>query len=406
MERSIVEPFDRITRDADRMILLVAALLGGVLVVPDASGFDPASLVIPPDAPELARNPALRGRLEASAHAYFRGIGQRFMKLVCERFPERVAALPTVTLHGDAHLEQYAVTDHGRGLTDFDDSTTGSALVDLARFATSIQLAARERGFSGDAFATAAFLRGYSRGIEEPRAVAAEPALARELRSGFERDRLASLARAEALMTELPPDDMPTPPTLQRVAALLANEARRPASFFRVKKIGTLAIGIGSAADERYLFRIEGGSPRPEDDVILEVKEVRVLPELSCLQENPGSTRILVAQATLAYEPFSYVGALDLDGRHFWFHAWPDNYAELRIRSLSTPQSLQEVAYDVGVQLGRGHVKHKRKQDERRLQRALLAGLPVCDLVNLSATLADATEEAWRRFRQAAPGGR
>ena len=60
----------------------------------------------------------------------------------------------------------------------------------------------------------------------------------------------------------------------------------------------------------------------------------------------------------------------------------------------------------VGVQLGRGHVKQKRKQDERRLQRALLAGLPVCDLVNLSATLADATEEAWRRFRQAGPGGR
>ena len=104
------------------------------------------------------------------------------------------------------------------------------------------------------------------------------PALARELRSGFERDRLAALARAEALMTELPPEDMPTPSTLQRVAALLANEARRPASFFRVKKIGTLSIGIGSAADERYLFRIEGGSPRPEDDVILEVKEVRSEP--------------------------------------------------------------------------------------------------------------------------------
>ncbi|HJS56880.1 MAG TPA: DUF2252 family protein [Vicinamibacteria bacterium] len=383
------------------MLHLAAALLGGVLLVPDAPGVDPAPLVIPPDAPELARNPALRGRLAASPHAYFRGIGPRFTSLLCERFGERAAALPTVTLHGDAHLEQYAVTDHGRGLTDFDDSTTGSALVDLARFATSIQLAARERGFSGDAFAIAAFLRGYDRGLEEPRAVAAEPAIARELRRGFQRDRLASLARAEALMTELPPDDRPTVPTLERIAALLANEARRPAYFFRVKKIGTLGIGIGSAADERYLFRIEGGSSKENDDVILELKEVRVLPTLSCLQEGLGPTRIIVAQATLAYEPFSYVGALSLEGRHYWFHAWPDNYAELRISALPSPQALQEVAYDVGVQLGRGHVRQKRKEDERRLQRELRAGLPVCDLGNLSAALADATEEAWRRFRRA-----
>ena len=386
------------------MILLAMAVAGGALLAGDAPAVDPAPLGIPQDAPELTRNPALRGRLAASPHAYFRGIGPRFMTLLCERFGERLAAMPAVTLHGDAHLEQYAVTDHGRGLTDFDDSTTGSALIDLARFATSIQLAVRERGFSGAESMIATFLRGYARGLDDPRSVAPEPTIARELRRSFDRDRLACLARAESLMTPFPPDKTPEPATLQRVSALLAAAAGRPASFFHVKKLGTLGIGIGSAADERYLLRIEGPSPKDKDDVILELKEVRRLPELSCLRGELGPTRILVAQATLAYEPFSYVGILIDEGQlghHFWFHAWPDNYTELRVGSVPSSQALQEVVYDVGVQLGRGHARQKRSDDSRRVRKALKGVLPTLDLVALSAALADATEAAWRRFREA-----
>jgi hypothetical protein len=368
---------------------------------------DPAPLVIPADAPELAANPALRGRLSANPHAYFRGIGPRFEALLCERFPQEAAAFPTVTLHGDAHLEQYAVTDRGRGLTDFDDSTTGSALIDLARFATSIDLALRERHFPDDGTAVGAFLRGYALALDQPGSVAPEPTLARELRRGFTADRHASLARAEALLTPMPPEQTPPAATLQRASTLLAQAAHRDASFFRIKKVGSIKMGIGSAADERYLLRIEGASAVDHDDVMLELKEVRRLPELSCLHGEQGGTRILVAQATLAYQAFSYVGTLALESpaglRHYWFHAWPDNYAELRIAALPSPQALQDVAFDVGVQLGRGHARQKRSRDTRRLREQLKAALPGLDLSALSAALADATEEAWRRFRAQRP---
>ncbi|HET7293362.1 MAG TPA: DUF2252 family protein [Vicinamibacteria bacterium] len=369
----------------------------------EAAALDPAPLVIPANAPELQRNRALRERLEASPHSYFRGIGPRFMTLLCERYAERVAGLPSVILHGDAHLEQYAVTDHGRGLTDFDDSTEGSALIDLARFATSVQLAVRERAFTEGSSLIATFLRGYARALENPRGVAPEPALVRELRRGFEHDRLACLTRAEALMTPFPPDKAPSPETLERVASVLAVAAGRPVSFFRVKKLGTLGIGIGSAADERYLLRIDGPSSKEKDDVILELKEVRSLPEISCLRGEQGPTRITVAQATLAYEPFSYVGYLEDKerlGRGFWFHAWPDNYVELRVASVPSSQALQEIVYDVGVQLGRGHARPRKRSDAGTVRKALAAALPKLDLVGLSAELADASEEAWRRFRQ------
>jgi hypothetical protein len=363
----------------------------------------PAPLLMPADAPELAANPALRGRLSATPHAYFRGINARFTGVVCERYAREAAAFPAVTLHGDAHLEQYAVTGHGRGLADFDDATTGSALVDLARFATSLALAARERGFPDEGSAVGSFVRGYAQALQQPQGVGPEPALARELRRPFDGDRRASLARAEALMRPLPPGTEPPPAKRQRASAVLADAARRPESFFRIKKLGSLAMGIGSGADERYLMRIEGPSPGDADDVMLELKEVRRLPELPCLRAEPGGTRILVAQASLAYEAFSYVGTLALDSpagpRHYWFHAWPDDYAELRIASLRTPQDLAEIAFDVGVQLGRGHARRKHSSESRRLRAQLQAALSTVDLAGLAGGLADATREAWSRFR-------
>jgi hypothetical protein len=381
-----------------------------VFALAAAGAVDPAPLVVPADAPELAANPALRGRLEASPHAYFRGIGARFAGVLCDRFARDAAAFPSVTLHGDAHLEQYAVTGPGRGLTDFDDATTGSALVDLARFAASVELAVRDRGFPDDGSALAAFLRGYAQALKQPKSVGPEPTLARELRRAFDGDRRASLARAESLMKPLPPGQEPPTGKLQRASQMLADAAHRPESFFRIKKLGSLTLGIGSAADERYLMRIEGPSSADADDVMLELKEVRRLPELACLRAEPGGTRILVAQASLAYEAFSYVGTLALDSpagpRHYWFHAWPDDYAELRIASLRAPQELAEITFDVGVQLGRGHARQKHSSDSRRLRAQLATGLSAVDLRGMSRALADATEEAWRRFRASDPAGR
>jgi hypothetical protein len=304
-----------------------------------------------------------------------------------------------VTLHGDAHLEQYAVTDRGRGLTDFDDASVGPAVLDLARFATTIRLALHERSWGEAEALVSTFLEGYASALREPRTEAPLPALARRLAKGFDHDRLACLARAEALMQELPAGSAPNPITLDKAAHLLSEAADKPLSFFSVKRVGALRLGIGSAADEKYLFRIEGPSPSPADDVILEIKEVRTLPTLGCIRSEEGPTRIMVGQSRLAYEPFQYVGALNLEGRHFWFHAWPDNYAELDIRKTpESPAELREVVYDVGVQLGRGHPKGVKGEAAKRLRRALIEALRGSRIQTLSASLADATEAAWRTF--------
>jgi hypothetical protein len=96
-----------------------------------------AALRVSPEAPELKARPALVGQLHDTPHNYFRFVNRPFSGAVCGLFDDVRGSLPEVNLHGDAHVEQYAVTSLGRGLTDFDDSGRGPYVVDLVRFGVS-----------------------------------------------------------------------------------------------------------------------------------------------------------------------------------------------------------------------------------------------------------------------------
>jgi hypothetical protein len=206
------------------------------------------------------------------------------------------------------------------------------------------------------------------------------------------------MARAEALMEELPPAVAPNEETLGRTARLLAQVSGRPEAFFKVKRVGALRIGIGSAADEKYLLRVEGDTRTSQDDVILEIKEVHPTPAGRCVRSEPGPDRILLGSSRLAYQAFDYAGGITLEGRSFWFHAWPDNYVELDVRrDLLSPAELEEIARDVGFQLGRGHPK--AHDDSKQVRALLLAQLSPEHVMGLSALMAEATAEAWQRYR-------
>jgi hypothetical protein len=363
-----------------------------------------AELDVTPDIARLAENPALRARLLASPHGYFRFINIPFMEAVCRRVRAESNALPTVTLHGDAHVEQYAVTELGRGLTDFDDSASGPATLDLARFGVSIRLAAHQRGWMDRAEPIfAAFLRGYRMALTDPRAEAPEPAWVRRAQGGFDKNPLTCLARAEALMEILPEHRGQLDETSKAMALeMLTRNSQLPRSFFNLKKAGTLRIGIGSALAAKYLVRVEGPTPRDDDDVILEVKEVQDLEGVSCLRSTPGPSRIMVGQARIAYQPFYLPGVLRYGGRTFWIHAWPLNYTELDItKGPSSPQELEEVAFDAGVQLGRGHPNESLKSEAAHLRKILLKRLSEDRLQRMVAELAVETIAAWERFSAA-----
>ena len=377
------------------------------------TGQEPAaSLAVSLDAYDFSKQPGLRERILASPYGYFRFINRPFAQAVCRRFARDLEVMALVNLHGDAHLENYSVTERQRGLADFDDAAAGPAVLDLVRFGVSLRLASRALGIAERADAVlAAFLEGYRSGLRDGDAVPPEPALATRLRADFAKGRRELLARAEALMQ---PIEM-SRRDFERASQQYRRQMREahpelPAGFFDIKSLGALTLGIGSAFREKYLLRVEGATGAPEDDVILEAKAIRDLIGVDCIQRpRKAITRVAVAQARLSFVLPRYVGYVVLHPylgferrEKFWVFAWDDHYAELSVpRSFRTPKDLFEVARDAGVQLGRGHPKGIADPYEAELRRALLSSVAHFE-ADITAAVRDLTREtiaAWDSVR-------
>jgi Ser/Thr protein kinase RdoA (MazF antagonist) len=81
---------------------------------------------------------ALIDKIGASAFRYFRAMAEPSKHRTCEAFRDLRWRLPSGAVHGDAHLEQFVVTDDDFGLADFDNAGYGPAIVDVVRYASSL----------------------------------------------------------------------------------------------------------------------------------------------------------------------------------------------------------------------------------------------------------------------------
>ena len=371
------------------------------------------SLTISSDSDELVQNPELLERLLEDPYGYFRYINTPFAESVCVRFQGHLGEIPNVNLHGDAHLENYAITGRGRGLTDFDDATIGPMVLDLVRFGVSIHLACEANGWDDKAEEIVdSFLSSYRAALKDPGLTIPPSELVARIRTRFTTDRESLLRERQKLMKPLgrPLEDF-MPGYEQYLDQMKAQHPDLPQYFFDIKKAGRLKMGIGSALDEKYLVEVEGATKANEDDLILEAKEeARGLRGISCIllsKKNP--MRPIVMQARLAYIPYRYTGFIfaarkeaAARGKTFWVHEWYDNYHELSIRtSFQTPKDIHGIAADVGVQLGLGHPRHISDTDTSGL-RTTLASILERLREEIEQTIFDFTEQtiaAWQQFK-------
>lgn len=353
---------------------------------------------------DLAASPQLLARLRGSAHGYFRFVNVPFSQSVCERFQDTVQDLPAVNLHGDAHVEQYAVTSLGRGLTDFDDSSTGPFVIDLMRFGVSLRLAARAHGWERQEDAALdAFFRGYRAALDDPAFVAPEPALVARLHATFTGDHALHLREAERLMeSHTDTSSLLRLAAAEYVSGLLAAHPELPRDFFEIKKSGVLHIGIGSALDRKFLARIEGPTQADDDDVLLEAKEVKDISMIGCVNAPPGAGRVLAGHSRIANQPFRFAGFLRAEGVTLWVHAWPDDYVEVTIGTFESPRELVELALDGGAQLGRGAPRALPGGIDGSLQKEIRASLDRHEgqIRKEIRAFTTATVDAWQRFRR------
>jgi len=317
-------------------------------------------------------------RLRADPFTYFRFINRAWTARVCAAFAD-VTDPTIVRLHGDAHVEQFAVTNGAWGLDDFDDSTRGPAYVDIVRFLGSIDLATRQRGWTRDRDALwTRFIEGYRRGLSEPDYHPPEPGIVGHLRQLAPSTRSSYLAWGEQQMQ--PMDASRLKSVVAGMAALdgLVRRERSdlPPGYFSVIRAGWLRIGVGSATARKVLVRVQGPTTDPEDDELLEAKEVANLDGLACLEDSTTRQAVRVIDGTrqlgrlkhdiLAIGPTLLIFAAADRAEHWldwWVSSWDPSYREVHLDDLRSVEDLADIAFDSGAQLGAGKVISIRKQD-------------------------------------------
>jgi len=362
-------------------------------------------------------SPELVERLRTDAFAYFRFINHPWTARVCEVFADEIRTLPTVRLHGDAHIGQFALTDDAWGLDDFDDAARGPAVVDIVRMLGSIELASRLRGWGGErSMLFDRFFHGYHRGLSQPGYRPPQPAIVGVLRRAGSRSREAFLAWGDALMEPLTDDESRVLIAAVEIFSRLMHREQPDLApeYLRVVRAGWLHLGIGSALQRKVLIRLQGPSADPSDDELIEAKELESLGGLTCLEHSPSqpTLRVIAAARYLGRMkhsilaagpefviPEQFIGPQQL--RDWWIRSWDPSYREVQLSDLRSVKDLAEIAFDAGLQLGGGELRDDAGSQPADRKQAL-ASITRLEkrLRTETVTLVDQLFVDWRRFAE------
>ena len=360
--------------------------------------------------------PELIERLRADPYNYFRFVNRTWIARVCDDLGSDLRDLPVVRLHGDAHVEQFAIAQDAWGLDDFDDSARGPAAIDIVRFLGSIDLVARRRSWEKDRDRLFdRFVEGYKRGLTEPQYLPPPPDVVRRLRTQTPPTRAAFLAWGETRMKPL------ADVTMKAVVAAIEAFARvvlreRPGltpEYFRVVRAGWLQSGVGSAVNPKIMVRVQGPSDDPTDDELLELKKIEDLLGLGCLKTPMVQPTLRIIDGSkqlgrlkydiLAAGPELVVPEVMARGERlqdWWIRNLDPSYRQVRVTDLRSVADLAAIAYDAGVQLGGGRLQDKTvllSSDDRQQILSATGGLEK-RYRREATTLVDDLLRGWREL--------
>lgn len=350
-------------------------------------------------------------RLETSALRYSRMLAGQFEARTCWAFRDVRWHLPVVAVHGDAHVEQFVVTNNSHGVEDFDKAGYGPAVVDLVRYAASIDLACREASFPCDAKkAIDSYFSAYRASLDKQPDRSHAPAVVERLRKKAPQRRAAWLEWVDAQMGPLSPAHEVFARKGWKTFADLQSAVvpERPAEFYEIVRFGELRMGVGSALERKILVRIRGPSADPNDDVVLEARAGEAPGASGCVWRpaHGGSLHVLTFMALLGPrmpEVFGYVELNDKpDERPFWVQSWHPGYVEVTLGDIQSQRELEELAVDAARQLA-GHFWTRFVDPLRGYQRyAQLSAFDVTRerAVALASQLAGEVVVEWNQFRK------
>jgi hypothetical protein len=180
----------------------------------------------------------------------------------------------------------------------------------------------------------------------------------------------------------------------------------RPATFYDVVRIGSLQMGVGSALETKFLFRIRGPSDAPNDDLVVEARTTSPPTGKECAARpvHGGAIQPLMFMTILGPrlpEVNGYASLADDSSPEFWVQSWVPGYRELSIKDLENETELKEVVVDAARQLA-GHFWSRFPEEIRSVQRH--AQLRAFDMTadrarQVAKDFAAETTREWEKFK-------
>jgi len=204
----------------------------------------------------------------------------------------------------------------------------------------------------------AAYFNAYRAALDHPIA-RSQPAVVDRVRAGGHQDRQTWLQWTESLMQPMSAAEERTfrAGWGRFIRLMRETSPTRSETFYRISRVGTVEIGIGSALEPKTLIRIAGPTDQPDDDLILEARITATPGERECVSRptNGGSLHVLMLTSLLGQRLPEIFGFLPREGTReapeLWIESWDPGYREVTLSDVRRQADLNELAIDAGSQL-------------------------------------------------------
>lgn len=356
----------------------------------------------------------------------------RFFRGSCHLFFEdwdggdKLDRAPRAWISGDLHLENFgAYKGDNRqvyfDLNDFDEAALAPCTWELARFATSVRLAAAALGFAESqasalveyflAIYAAVLARGKVRWIEH---AIADGVVRETLDGASERSRQALLDRRTELRgnhRRLLTDGehaLPAPAAAQRrVKRFLREHGRRSGreDFFEVLDVALRIAGTGSLGLERYVVLVQGkGSP--DQNHLLDLKfALPSVPAQRLRKRQPDwrndAQRIVAIQDRCQAESPALLSVAEIEGRAFVLRELQPTEDRLDLESLSHAGRFESALASMALVVASSHLRSGGRQGSAITDEWIEFGEKkswMTRVVNYSARYFRTVNRDWKRF--------
>jgi hypothetical protein len=267
-----------------------------------------------------------------------------------------VKSAPVVFVHGNPHIDNYARTNTGCGMIDFDRSRMGPYSWDISRLLSSLIVfnhQANKKYQMRDIYK--AVLAGYTSRLADPSLdyEKYKPLMDQQPESWqLSTKNYVAANKKWAKRMRMNPMDPKSPKIKELFACYVSS--RRKHHFLEKYKIKEAGKANGSMGNKRFLayFKcLEEG----KDDLLLDFKEVYRDPD-SDLFYNPYRShghRMVEASRLYAAGVEQRVGYGSIGGQEYWIRQVPP--LQMKIKDFRETSALKDFAYCVATQLGRAH---------------------------------------------------